>query len=143
MCCIQSGLEIAPNELWMVIVGQQCLALGLVYGVFRAYKNGMRPHPTLKLSPVGNGQDSMHRAQVVMHRGQFAAGVPGPMPPIPCFGPTVLQHPAQFIMKFPQAAWSVDRTLNCIHVDARYYPMISQWNQHAPTLWSRIKSRSN
>ena len=128
------GCEIAPNELWMLVVGPSCLTLAIVYEVFRPFKNGMRPHPKLKLSPMSE-KDSMHKAQEVMHRGQLATNVP-----IPCFGATLLQHSSQFIMKFPMEAWTVNRRTNQILINAAYLPMSAAGSEYAPTHWGEIRN---
>jgi hypothetical protein len=66
-------------------------------------------------------------------RSEFQVGAP-----VPCIGATLLQHPAQFIMKFPKEAWKVDRLTNRISMHASHLPMIAQWSAHAPTFWGRI-----
>ena len=115
------GAKIAPNDLWVLAAGPNFLVLALIYGVFRTLRNALRPFSDLTLSPMTE-QGSMHRAQVVMHRGPL-----NPLGPhvASCVGIALIQHPSQFICKLPEAAWSVDHNAHTIQVAQEYHEFLA------------------
>ena len=129
------GVEIAINDLWLMMAGPNCLVLAVVYGVFKTYKNGMRPFFSLPLSPV-NGESGVQRVQVMMYKLEQDQSA---LLCFPYFDPTVIQHPAQFICRFPQKMWFVDYTSNCVHLDCKFHLYVSQWNQYCPVHWQKMK----
>ena len=133
------GAKIAPNQLWMLAIGSNSLVLALICGVFRTFKNGLRPDlrpfSDLTLSPMTE-QDSMHRAQVIMCHGPLTSEDPHVAT---CVGVALIQHPSQFICKLPEAAWSVDHNAHTIQVAQEYHAFIAHWTAACPLFWEKLK----
>ena len=130
------GITIEPGELWMLSAGQQSMVLAVVHGVFRAYKGGMKPFKVCGLSPAAPVQNEpdhrVERVQVLMCQGGLVdpAGMS-------CVQAGLIQHPVQFVCKFPRTAWEV-----CpggkIKVAPFYHSFIREWVAGQAAYWRHI-----
>ena len=126
------NMTVGPGEIWLVLVSPQEVAVCVVKGVFKMYKNQYRPFANLPLSSDQPETQRVDRMQVDAYVGQI-----GDPAGLPLVDRLLVDTPALFLCKFPsrnEAAWQAGRMV----ISPALHSYVMEWQARSQSYWSAV-----
>ena len=131
------NIHIAPGQIWLVLTSPEEVAVCVVKGSFKMYKNQYRPFATLPLSADHPETERVDRVQVDAYIGQL-----GDPAGLPLVDRLLVDTPALFLFKFPSSNEALYQHGGLgpgrIKISPRLHGDVMAWQVQSRAYWASV-----